>query len=72
MPTVETVTIVNVYPFKGFFDSHVNLYHDELAFLADPLGYAEDQDYQAGKLLNCQADWDADYIAGQEPPDWAQ
>jgi len=54
MATTETVTIVKVYPFKGFFDGHVDLYRDELAFAADPLKYAEDQDYRAGRLLDCQ------------------
>lgn len=68
---IVSVTVVNVFPFKGFYDSHVDAYLDNLAYEADPLAYAEEQDYQAGKLLGYQADWDEDYIAGKAPPEWA-
>ena len=66
---IVSVTVVNVYPFKGFYDSHVDAYHDNAAFEADPLAYWEERDYQAGQLLGYQADWSADYIAGKAPPE---
>lgn len=69
---MEKVTTIQVFPFKGFYDAHVDAYRDEMEFQADPLRYHEERDYREGKLLDCQADWDEDYIAGKAPTEWAR